>query len=75
MKPDITRGEFNFYMRENISRVKRYQAWFEKSNLNDKFNPYTLIRHCLYLGDTEVFSNILTNMAKESFSEWIRENG
>lgn len=74
MNPDITRGKFNFYMRENISKVKRYQAWFEKSNQNDKLNPYTLIRHCLYLGDTEIFSNILTNVAKDSFSEWLSEN-
>lgn len=74
MKPDISRGKFNFYMRENISKVKRYQAWFEKENLNDKLNPYTLIRHCLYLGDSDVFANILTNVAKESFSLWLSNN-
>ena len=75
MKPDISRGKFNFYMRENISKVKRYQTWFEKANQNDKLNPYTLIRHCLYLGDKEIFSNILTNVAKESFESWLRDNG
>lgn len=75
MKPDISRGKFNFYMRENISKVKRYQAWFEQSNPNDKLNPYTLIRHCLYLGDNDIFANILTNVAKESFNHWLQNNG
>lgn len=75
MKPDITRGKFNFYMREKISKVKRYQTYFERLNQNDKLNPYTIIRHCLYLGDSEVFSSILTSVAKESFNAWLAENG
>jgi len=74
LKPDISRGKFNFYMRENISRVKRYQASFEQSNPNDKLNPYAIIRHCLFLGDKEIFANILTNAAKESFEPWLNEN-
>lgn len=75
MKPDISRGKFNFYMRENISKIKRYQTWFENSNSNDKLNPYTIIRHCLYLGDRELFANILTNVAREKFNEWLQNNG
>ena len=61
MYPDISRGKFNFYMRENIGKVKSYQIYFEKLKPNDKLNPYTLIRHCLYLGDKIIFANILTN--------------
>ncbi|MDP2433863.1 MAG: (p)ppGpp synthetase [Pseudomonadota bacterium] len=75
LKPGISRGKFNYYMRENISRVKRYQSWFEKSNQNDKLNPYTIIRHCIYLGDKEAFTSILTNVAKESFEHWLKDNG
>lgn len=74
MKPDITRGKFNFYMRTTISKVKRYQSYFEKENKNDTLNPYTVIRHCLYLGDKNVFAPILTTVAKESFEAWLREN-
>jgi putative GTP pyrophosphokinase len=75
LKPDISRGKFNFYMRENISKVKRYQIEFEKTSASDKLNPYTLIRHCLYLGDQNAFSNILTNVAKDSFDAWLKSNG
>jgi ppGpp synthetase/RelA/SpoT-type nucleotidyltranferase len=75
LKPDITRGKFNFYMRENISKVKRYQEFFEKEYPNDKLNPYTIIRHCLYLGDKDIFSNLLTNQATETFETWLEGNG
>lgn len=75
MKPNISRGKFNFYMRENISKVKRYQTSFEQSNQNDRLNPYTIIRHCLFLGDRQIFGNILTNAAKESFESWLTQNG
>lgn len=75
LKPDITRGKFNYYMRENISKVKRYQTEFERNNPGDKFNPYTVIRHCLYLGDEQVFGDILTNIAEENFKKWLARNG
>lgn len=74
MEPGITRGKFNLYMRENISKVKRYQVHFEETNTIDKLNPFTIIRHCLYLGNKTNFANILTNRAKESFEAWLVEN-
>ncbi|KAE8437313.1 GTP pyrophosphokinase [Vreelandella piezotolerans] len=75
LKPDITRGKFNFYMRENISLVKRYKEFFEHEYPNDKLNPYTIIRHCLYNGNKEAFSKLLTNQSTETFEAWLAENG
>lgn len=74
LDPEITRGKFNFYMRENISKVKRYEQYFEETNINGKLNPFTIIRHCLYLGNKVNFKNILTNVAKKSFEAWLSEN-
>ena len=75
MKPDISRGMFNYYMKENISKVKRYQTSFEDSNPNDRLNPYTIIRHCLFLGDKQIFENMLTNAARDSFESWLTQLG
>ena len=72
--PDITRSRFNFFMRENIALVKRYKQFFEERSATDKFNPYTVMRHCLYLGDKEKFGRALTNVARDSFESWLREN-
>lgn len=70
IKPDISRGKFNFYLRENISSVKAYQNDFQKKNEGDTLNPYTIIRHCLYAGDSTVFSGILTDAARENYDAW-----
>ncbi len=73
-KPGISRGKFNFYMKENIAEVKKYQAYFEASNPGDTLNAYTLIRHCLYAGDPDIFSSMLNNISRESFERWRAEN-
>lgn len=75
LKPDISRGKFNFYIRENISKVKRYKEFFEESNQNEKFNPYAVIRHCLYLGDKEIFAKLLSGQSAETFEVWLADNG
>ncbi len=64
LKPDISRGKFNFYMKDNIANVKKYQAELEKANPNDTFNAYTIIRHCLLAGNSQVFASMLTNTAR-----------
>jgi putative GTP pyrophosphokinase len=74
LKP-ISRGKFNFYMRQNIATVKRYKSFFEKEYAPDTFNPYTIIRHCLYLGDKELFAKLLTNQATETFDKWLADKG
>ncbi|MES2674344.1 MAG: (p)ppGpp synthetase [Pseudomonadota bacterium] len=73
-KPDITRAKLNFYMRENISKIKRYKEFFEEKYPADKLNPYTIIRHCLYLGDKHIFSKLLTNQSTETFEAWLVDN-
>jgi putative GTP pyrophosphokinase len=72
--PGITRAHFNRLMRETIAKVKRYKLAFEARNSADKLNPYTMIRHCLYLGDKKTFGRALTNVARESFEAWLAEN-
>jgi GTP pyrophosphokinase len=72
--PDMSRGKFNFYLRETITIIKQYNIYFEKAYERPTLNPYTVIRHCLYLGDKPVFSGLLTQAAKDTFDEWIEQN-
>ena len=74
LKPNMSRGKFNFFLRENIANVKRYQIDFEKQNDGETFNPYTIIRHCLYAGDRSAFGKILTDVARKNFDTWRRSN-
>jgi len=72
--PGISRARFNTLMRATIGIVKRYKQHFEEQNPHGSFNPYTVIRHCLYLGDKVVFYRALRNTSREAFEAWLLEN-
>lgn len=70
----ISRSEFNSMVRHQIGTVKRYKQYFEERNDGLKFNPYTVIRHCLYLSDKETFKPALRRNAIEAFDAWLSQN-
>lgn len=72
--PGMTRSGFNALMRETLGQVKRYKQHFDEHNPQASFNPYTVIRHCLYLSDKTAFRAALRNSARESFEAWLQEN-
>ena len=69
--PGITRARFNSLLRQNVGTVKRYKQYFEEQNPTGKFNAYTVIRHCLYLGNKEVFGQALRKVSRTSFDAWL----
>jgi len=69
-QPLMTRAAMNEKLRRHISQVKRYQIYFE-ANTTNRMNPFTVIRHCLYLSDKDGFQGILTNVAREFFEAWL----
>ncbi len=73
--PGMTRARFNTLMRETIAVVKRYKQHFEEQNPQASFNPYTVMRHCLFLHDKSAFRPALRNSAREAFSAWLSEQG
>ena len=72
--PGITRKKFNHCVRENIGRVKRYKQYFESQGTTKVMNPYTVMRHCLYLGDKARLHSVLTKVARDAFEDWLSKN-
>ena len=70
--PGITRARFNALMRETLATVKRYKQFYEERNPESSFTPFTVIRHCLYLGEKQVFHRALRNSAREAFEAWLQ---
>ena len=73
--PGMTRARFNALLRETIAVVKRYKLHFEEQNPQGSFNPYTVMRHCLYLSNNAAFRPALRNVAREAFEAWLQEHG
>ncbi|MDH4419533.1 (p)ppGpp synthetase [Acidovorax sp. HMWF029] len=72
--PRMTRSRFNTLMRETIGVVKRYKQHFEEQPSQGSFNPYTVMRHCLYLSNKAAFRPALRNSAREAFEAWLNDN-
>lgn len=72
--PGISRARFNTVLRQNIGIIKRYKQYIEEQNPMGSFNPYTVIRHCLYLGDKVVYAPALRKAAREAFDAWLDGN-
>jgi putative GTP pyrophosphokinase len=72
LKPDISRGKFNFYLTDTIALVKRYQTEFQAGG--DTMNPFTVMRHCLYAADRDAFESVLTDLARDRFDRWLVDN-
>lgn len=69
----ISRGKFNYYLREYIAIVRQYRDYVLTSGLSTSFNPFTEMRHCLYAAAPELFASMLTTEARENFEAW--QNG
>ena len=53
--------------------MKRYKQAFEERSPTNKLNPFTMIRHCLYLADRATFSKALSNRpGRPSMRGWAR---
>ncbi|MET1755765.1 hypothetical protein ABVV53_09885 [Novosphingobium sp. RD2P27] len=74
-EPAISRGKFNHYLRSTIGLVRRYKADFLAEGKGETFNAFTEMRHCLYAANPEIFSGMLTNVARESFDAWVAQKG
>lgn len=72
--PGITRAQFNRVLKDNLPVAKRYKQAFEEQSPTNKLNPFTMIRHCLYLADRATFSKALSKLARESFDAWLGAN-
>lgn len=72
--PDINRARFNHLVRSHIGTVKRYRMFLEEKDGAGSFNPYTVMRHCLYLGDKQVFAAALRKVARTRFDTWLQSN-
>lgn len=73
-QPGMTRSQFNELLRHTIGTVKRYKQYFEEQNPQGSFNPFTVIRHCLYLGQKTQFRPALRNAARQAFEAWLQDN-
>lgn len=73
-QPGMTKGQFNEHMRKTYWRVKQYKQFFENGESKGTMNPFTVIRHCLYLADRVQFAGALSKVVRANFEAWLEAN-
>lgn len=68
LNPNLSPSEFSNALSTHLPIVKKYKAESPHS-----LNPYTQIRHCLYLADPESFKTCLFNMQRAQFDDWMKK--
>ncbi|MEW6208248.1 MAG: (p)ppGpp synthetase [Acidobacteriota bacterium] len=71
LSPDFTQSQLDGVLDRYLSVVKEYAEYLANYNFN--LNPYTMIRHALYLSNKEDFSGLLFDMQRNNFDRWLRE--
>lgn len=69
-EPTISRGKFNHYLRSKIALIRQYKDWFISTGRGERFTAFTEMRHALYAANPQLFTGMLTNVARETFDAW-----
>jgi putative GTP pyrophosphokinase len=70
LKSDVTDKDFASAHRKHIGTVERFAEYVEGS-VHRKFNPFTRMRHALYLFDRRAFRGVLFDLQRQSFDKWL----
>lgn len=74
IKPEFTREQFSKALKQHLEVVKSYNGEIVAQSFTNYLNPYTMIRHCLYLSDKDVFKELLYEIQRTNFDEWLKQN-
>ena len=69
----FAKSDFHQCLNDNLNIVKEFHEHFLAENPAKVFTPFTLIRHCLYLYDRNVFERILFKKTRGRFIDWLKE--
>jgi hypothetical protein len=67
------RSDLHKSLIENLKTVRDYRDEFMEEYPESTFSPYTSIRHCLYLYNSETYGRILSKGPRDRFVHWLKQ--
>jgi hypothetical protein len=67
---EITIGDLKEAFDAHLDYVIIYKTYREET-FGDKMNPYTIIRHILYINNSRTFQSLLFDLQRDSFNNWM----
>ncbi|SUA44483.1 GTP pyrophosphokinase ywaC [Neisseria zoodegmatis] len=69
----ITIQKLNEILIQHKDTLKKYETYLAENKGVESLNPFTELRHFLYLSDKSNFSKILHDFQRDNFDGWLRE--
>ncbi|MCC6371062.1 MAG: hypothetical protein IT236_08670 [Bacteroidia bacterium] len=71
---NLSPDKFKKILQDNITTVKKYNDYIIKISPTQYLNPYTMIRHCLYINDKIKYKDMLFEIQITNFEMWLNDN-
>lgn len=72
--PTLDAAGFQHLLSQRIPKVTAY-AEFQKNENGNELNPFTRLRHALYLHDKQAFKLVLYDIQRSNFEKWLADAG
>lgn len=72
---NLSQTAFVKSLSDNMETIKLYNVDIITDSPANYLNPYTMIRHCLYLSNPELYKDVLFNLQKRKFDSWLLQRG
>lgn len=72
LSPNFTQAQLRDALDKHLAKVKEYAEYQAANYFN--LNPYTIIRHALYLFDKKIFASVLFDRQRENFEKWLAQH-
>jgi ppGpp synthetase/RelA/SpoT-type nucleotidyltranferase len=69
LAPDVTQGDLQQILENHLPTVRRYADFQAERHIH--LNPYTILRHTLYLSDPNKFALLLFYKQRVNFETWL----
>lgn len=73
LNPSISAQDLNNSLNQNKTILEKYCDYQQKTHLN-RLNPYTIVRHALYISDREKYGTLLFDLQRKNFEKWEETN-
>ncbi|MCP9752784.1 hypothetical protein [Ferruginibacter sp. HRS2-29] len=71
---EITLADFIKAFETHLDCIEDYRK-FRELSFGENMNPFTIIRHILYINNSRLFHTLLFDLQRNNFTNWFSENG
>jgi putative GTP pyrophosphokinase len=72
VNPSLTTAALDELLTVNLPVVNEYRQ-FQRAEFKNRLNPYTTVRHAMYLSDKKKHHHLLFNSQRETFEKWLKD--